>query len=118
MARLADSGGANSALIDSEWPVKTGTRTQVPDTSRSGMSRILRDSLRSFCSSSVSLLPSSTIEPASGRTLNAIGRDVLRRRRELTAEPSWASRGPWSPAAAIWPASSSTPASPLPDTAW
>ena len=37
------------------------------------MPRILRDSLRSFCSSSVSNEPSSTIEPASGRTLNAMG---------------------------------------------
>ena len=30
-ARSTDSGRANSALSDSEWPVKTGTRTQVPD---------------------------------------------------------------------------------------
>ena len=37
------------------------------------MWRILRDSLRSFCSSSVSPQPSSTIEPASGSTLKAIG---------------------------------------------
>ena len=29
------AAGANSALIDSEWPVKTGTRTHVPDTARS-----------------------------------------------------------------------------------
>ena len=67
-------GRANSALIDSEWPVNTGTRTHVPDTASSGMSRILRLSLRSFCSSSVSNSPSSTIEPANGSTLNAIGR--------------------------------------------
>ena len=38
------------------------------------MSRILRLSLRSFCSSSVSSVPSSTTEPAIGSTLNAIGR--------------------------------------------
>ena len=37
------------------------------------MPRILRLSLRSFCSSSVSLEPSSTILPASGNTLKAIG---------------------------------------------
>ena len=41
-ARSGDSGRANSALIDSECPVNTGTRTQVPLTSRSGMPRILR----------------------------------------------------------------------------
>ncbi len=72
-ARSTDSGRANSALIDSEWPVYTGTRTHVPDTARSGMPRILRLSLRSFCSSSVSKRPSSTILPANGSTLNAIG---------------------------------------------
>ena len=33
----------------------------------------MRLSLRSFCSSSVSPLPSSTSEPASGMTLKAIG---------------------------------------------
>ncbi len=73
VARATDSGRANSTLSDSECPVNTGTRTQVPDTSRSGMSRILRLSLRSFCSSSVSKEPSSTTEPAIGSTLNAIG---------------------------------------------
>ena len=57
--------------------MNTGTRTQVPDTSRSGMPRILRLSLRSFCSSSVSPEPSSTSEPASGTTLNAIGATYL-----------------------------------------
>ena len=41
------------------------------------MSRILRLSLRSFCSSSVSNDPSSTSEPANGNTLNAIGRANL-----------------------------------------
>ena len=58
-----------STFSDSECPLKTGTRTHVPETSRSGMPRILRLSLRSFCSSSVSLRPSSTTEPAIGRTL-------------------------------------------------
>ena len=36
MARATVSGRANSALIDSEWPVKTGTRTQVPETEQVG----------------------------------------------------------------------------------
>ena len=69
-----ESGRANSTFIDSECPVNTGTRTHVPDTARSGMSRILRLSLRSFCSSSVSKRPSSTSLPANGSTLKAIGR--------------------------------------------
>ncbi len=43
------------------------------------MSRILRDSCRSFCSSSVSNEPSSTSDPASGMTSNAIGAHVLHR---------------------------------------
>ena len=64
---------SNSAWIASECPVNTGTRTHVPATRSSGRSRILRDSLRSFCSSSVSAEPSSTIEPASGSTLCAMG---------------------------------------------
>src|ERR1700761_6058250 len=41
-ARCGESGWANSALIDNEWPVNTGTRTQVPLTSKSGIPRILR----------------------------------------------------------------------------
>ena len=82
---------ANSALIDSEWPVNTGTRTHVPDTARSGMSRILRLSLRSFCSSSVSNEPSSTSLPASGRTLKAIGRANFSGSGNTTAAPSWVS---------------------------
>lgn len=63
-ARSTLIGRAKRALIWSEWPEKTGTRTQVPETFSPGMPRILRDSLRSFCSSSVSYEPSSTIEPA------------------------------------------------------
>src|SRR6476646_7702315 len=43
----------NWALIESECPAYTGTRTQVPDTSSSGISRILRLSSRSLTSSSV-----------------------------------------------------------------
>ena len=64
---------SNSAWIARLWPEKTGTRTQVPETRRPGMCRILRDSLRSFCSSSVSSEPSSTIDPASGTTLKPTG---------------------------------------------
>ena len=49
----------------------TGTRTQVAETLRSGMSRILRDSLRTFSSSE--LQPPSLSEPAQGTTLRASG---------------------------------------------
>ncbi len=92
--------------------MKTGTRTQVPETRRSGMPRILRDSLRSFCSSSVSPRPSSTIEPASGSTLKAMVRANLTGSGNATAEPSYASSRALSPATATWSASSSTPATP------
>ena len=68
--------------------MKTGTRTQVPETSSSGMPRILRDSLRSFFSSSVSPSPSSTIEPASGRTLWAMVSAYFTGSGNVTAEPS------------------------------
>ncbi len=119
IARSGEIGRSNSALIDSEWPVKTGTRTQVPETSRSGISRILRLSLRSFCSSSVSSEPSSTMLPASGTTSKAIVRTYLTGAGKSTAEPSWVS---WAmscvTAARTWVSSSSTPARPLPDTAW
>ena len=85
---LGDSGCSNSTFRQSECPVKTGTRTQVPDTARSGISRILRLSLRSFCSSSVSPLPSSTSLPASGSTLKAIGRANFDGAGNSTAAPS------------------------------
>jgi hypothetical protein len=77
----------------------------------------LRDSLRSFCSSSVSNDPSSTTEPAIGSTLWAIGATYLFGAGNATAAPSKASR-PGSSTAASWPASSATPATPLPETAW
>src|SRR5688572_7286675 len=80
-------GRAKRALTCSECPVKTGTRTQVPETFRPGMPRILRLSLRSFCSSSVSLRPSSTMDPASGSTLNAIGWVYCRGSGNSTADP-------------------------------
>ena len=71
-ACAGESGRSNRALIDIEWPANTGTRTQRTDTSRSGRPRILRLSLRSFWSSSVSSAPSSMKLPACGMTLKAI----------------------------------------------
>ncbi len=111
-------GRSNSALIDSEWPVKTGTRTHVPDTGRLGTSRILRVSLRSFCSSSVSPEPSSTSEPANGSTLKAIGRANFDGAGNSTASPSKVSAAAPSTTLRTCSSSSSTPASPAPDTAW
>ncbi len=96
MAWSTLSGSLNSALMDSECPVKTGTRTQVPDTSSSGIERILRDSLRSFCSSSVSPEPSSTKLPAWAITLNAIGRTYFFGSGKCTAPPSWVSAAAFS----------------------
>ena len=118
MASAALSGRSNSALRDSEWPVNTGTRTQVPETSRSGISRIFRVSLRSFCSSSVSPLPSSTSFPASGSTLKAMGRTNLTGVGNSTADPSWVSAAAPSTTLRTCSCSSSTPARPAPDTAW
>ena len=77
LARATLIGRENSALMLREWPAYTGTRTQVPLTRRSGIARILRLSLRSFWSSSVSPDPSSTSDPASGITLNAMGATYL-----------------------------------------
>ena len=54
--------------------MKTGTRTQVPLTSRSGSSRILRLSLRSFFSSSVS---SETVVDDRAGERHHVERDVL-----------------------------------------
>ena len=55
------------------------------------MPRILRLSLRSFCSSSVSTEPSSTSEPASGTTLKAIGATYFSGAGKSTRRPSWVS---------------------------
>ena len=60
-------------------------------TSRSGRPRILRDSLRSFWSSSVSSDPSSTMDPASGTTLNAIGATYFTGAGNCTDDPSYTS---------------------------
>ena len=81
------------------------------------MPRILRLSLRSFWSSSVSPDPSSTSEPASGTTLNAIGATYLFGAGKATALPSCTSAWLSATTALAWPKSSSTPARPLPDTA-
>lgn len=76
------------------------------------MLRILRLSLRNFFSSSVSNSPSSTMDPASGRTLCAIGRAYFFGSGKSTAEPSWVSAPAFAAAAASWPSSSSTPHEP------
>src|ERR671928_166780 len=65
------TGWAKRACTASEWVVTTGTRTQVADTFRSGMPRILRDSLRTLSSSE--LHPSAFNEPAHGTTFIASG---------------------------------------------
>ncbi len=62
---------ANVAWTDSEWVVTTGTRTQVAETFRSGIPRILRASLRTFSSSDDQ--PSSFTEPAHGTTFSTSG---------------------------------------------
>ena len=78
--RRARAAPANSATMAREWPVNTGTRTQVQATARSGMSRILRLSSRNFCSSLVSPEPSSTSDPAMDSTLWAMRSGNTRRR--------------------------------------
>ncbi|SLJ82321.1 Uncharacterised protein [Mycobacteroides abscessus subsp. abscessus] len=90
----------------------------MPLTARSGRPRILRLSLRSFWSSSVSPEPSSTSEPASGITSKAIGATYLFGAGNSTAPPSCTSFSASSTTARTCEASSSTPARPLPDTAW
>ena len=107
---------SNSACTTIVWPVNTGTRTHVPATFSSGIPRILRDSLRSFCSSSVSAEPSSTSEPANGSALNAMGSTYGPRSLGLSTSSRTSPRG--SPSASTWVASASTPASPEPETAW
>ena len=79
----------------------------------------MRLSLRSFCSSSVSKEPSSTTEPASGTTSKAIGRTYFFGAGISTAPPSCVSAVvSCETAARTCSSSSSTPDSPLPDTAW
>ena len=82
------------------------------------MPRILRLSLRSFCSSSVSKEPSSTTEPAIGSTLKAIGATYFSGLGNGTDEPSCTSSVARSTTWRACLSSSSTPAPPLPETAW
>ena len=98
--------------------MNTGTRVQVQLTASSGRWRILRDSLRYFFSSSVSPIPSSTIDPAMGRTLWAMGPGNFTGAGPRTAEPSRASASAAPAVADTWSASSATPSRPPPETAW
>ena len=70
-ASSAESGSAVCTLTASEWPVWTGTRTQVALTAISPSPRILRVSLISLRSSSVWSSPAAKL-PACGSALNAI----------------------------------------------
>ena len=67
----ASSGSRVSTLTASEWPVTTGTRTQVALTRIASSPRILRVSLTSLRSSSVWSSPSAKL-PACGSALKAI----------------------------------------------
>ena len=71
-------GRANAALIDSEWPVNTGTRTQVPDTAQLGDVEDLA-ALVAELLLLVGLVASRRrrATPANGSTLKAIGRGEL-----------------------------------------
>ena len=78
-----------------EWPVWTGTRTAVAETSRSGSSRILRSSAMILRSSP--LQPSSSITSICGTTLSAIRpwngeRLAWRRAAPAARSASYASR--------------------------
>ena len=80
-----------------------------------------RDSSRSFCSSSVSPLPSSTKFPACATTLKAMGATYTFGSPCCTAPPSRARPSMGASASTrplTWDPSSATPARPLPDTAW
>ncbi len=66
-----DTSRLNIACTATECPVTTGTRTQVADTFRRGIPRILRVSSRIFSSSEDQ--PASRSEPAHGTTFSASG---------------------------------------------
>ena len=102
----------------SEWPQKTGTRTQVQLTGSSGMPRILRLSSRHFCSSLVSPEPSSTGCPARGSTLWAMVSGNTDGGGKLTARPSKVRAAALSTDLRNCSSSSATPASPAPETDW
>ena len=118
--RRRSTGPAKRACTASEWVVTTGTRTQVADTLRSGMPRILRDSLRTFSSSDDQ--PPSRSEPAQGTTLSAsgagngdsAGSPDSALRTSPASTPSV--RSP--PTAASSSYSRSMPAWPAPEAAW
>ncbi len=101
-----------------ECPQKTGTRTQVQLTWRSGMSRILRLSLRHFCSSLVSPEPSSTGWPAMGNTLWAMVSGKTDAGGKITLRPSKVSAAALSTVLRSCSSSSATPARPSPETDW
>ena len=71
--------------------MKTGTRTQVPETSSAGMLEDLAALVAQLLLLVGLVAPSSTIEPASGSTLNAIGSRERRGAGNSTAPPSKAS---------------------------
>ena len=76
-------GRSNSALIDSEWPVNTGTRTHSARHREVGDAEDLAGLVRSFCSSSVSSRPSSTIVNRQRDDVEGDRHVVDLRRREL-----------------------------------
>ncbi len=117
-ARSGDRGRSNSALMAKECPVYTGSRTHSADTASAGRPRILRLSSRSFCSSTVSPLPSSTSAPARGTTLKATGAGNTVGAGLRTALPSKAKPAEASAPLRSCSSSSAMPARPLPDTAW
>ena len=91
-ARATVSGRANSALIDSEWPVNTGTRTQVPRHQQVGDA----EDLAALVAQLLLLVGLERpvvddADPASGSTLKAIGCANLTGVGNVTAEPSWVS---------------------------
>ena len=70
-ARSGESASRVCTLTASEWPLTTGTRTQVALTRIEGSPRILRVSLISLRSSSVWSSPAAKL-PAWGSALKAI----------------------------------------------
>jgi hypothetical protein len=74
LRRSGEIGLANSALIDSECPVATGTRTQVPLTRRSGCQDLVA-LLRSLIL--VGLAGTVSTGTGIGTTLNAMGATYL-----------------------------------------
>ena len=118
-ARATVSGRANSALIDRLWPVKTGTRTQVPETSRSGsaedLARLVAELLLLVG------LEQPVVDDRAGQRQHVVGDRCGRTSPARgTSPPSRRrpARGPCRPRRRAGRPSSSTPARPLPETAW